>query len=301
MRWFRTQKSGEKEGSGGGVLLEGSAPVATLVLSGDHAKQFILAVWYNISLSFICRKKSALTLLKTTASRFASAEANMETSGEYRITVIGPRCFSRMACSLRVSPVTEYTRSLPSWAPTIASVPSGEIAQAVTVNPRLVVDNTFVPRRRTTPVSIVTIASSGNDTHSIGGPLEIIDTAGEHSVLVFENEFIAGAPDADDAGDIARGDPLTVGGVAGDGDIVGVLGVDGDLERAIEAPENHGSPVAEKDGIRFRISGDEDSPPTLRRRHASVRLLQLRFHAAQHCETLSKLAGDDTITKSERK
>lgn len=115
--------------------------------------------------------------------------------------------------------------------------------------------------------------TGGNNTHSIGGPLEIIDAAGEHPELVLENEFVAGAPDADDAGAVARGDPLAVGRVAGDGDIVGVLGVNGNLEGAIKVPDNDGSAVAVKDGIWFRIAGDQDSPAPLRRRHASVRLL----------------------------
>jgi len=32
-------------------------PVATIVLFGDQAKQFMRALWYNIFLSFICLKK----------------------------------------------------------------------------------------------------------------------------------------------------------------------------------------------------------------------------------------------------
>lgn len=98
---------------------------------------------------------------QTTASRFTSADANMETSGEYRIMVIAPLCFSRTTSSLRLSPAMEYKWSLPSWPPTIASVPSGEITDAVTVNPRFMVDSTFVPRRRMTPVSNETKVTSG--------------------------------------------------------------------------------------------------------------------------------------------
>lgn len=79
-------------------------PVATIVLFGDHAKQFMRALWYNMFLSFICFKirtisdqflcsrfmerfyiiliTSLETLSHTTASLFKSADANIERSGE---------------------------------------------------------------------------------------------------------------------------------------------------------------------------------------------------------------------------
>jgi len=77
------------------------------------------------------------------------------------MTLIAPLCFSRTASSTRVSPEIEYMCNLPSCPPIMASLPSGETADAVTTNPRLMVDTIFVPRSMTTPESIETRASSG--------------------------------------------------------------------------------------------------------------------------------------------
>lgn len=56
-----------------------------------------------------------------------------------------------------------------------------------------------------------------------------------------------GPPDPDGAGDVGGGDPLAVGGEAGDGGRVGVLAVDLDLEGAVEVANHDGSAVAVED------------------------------------------------------
>lgn len=65
----------------------------------------------------------------------------------------------------------------------------------------------------------------------VGGPLEIVDPTGEDLELLLQNEFVAGPPDPDGPGHVGGGDPLAVGGVAGHGGGVGVLGVDRDVKR----------------------------------------------------------------------
>lgn len=89
---------------------------------------------------------------------------------------------------------------------------------------------------------------------------------------------VVGAPDADGAGGVGGGDPLAVGGEAGDGGGVGVLGVDGDVERVVEVEDDDGSAVGVEDGVGpgLRVAGDEDPAAALRRGHARVGLRQLR-------------------------
>lgn len=62
------------------------------------------------------------------------------------------------------------------------------------------------------------------------------------------------APDPDGAGDVGGGDPLAVGGEAGDGGVVGVLAVDGGLERSIQVADDDGSAVTVEDRVGFRIA-----------------------------------------------
>lgn len=96
----------------------------------------------------------------------------------------------------------------------------------------------------------------GNDPHPIGGPLEVIDPTREDTELVLEDEVVVGSPNADGAGDIGGGDPLAVGGVAGDGDGVGVFAVDGDLERVVEVADDDGAGGAVEDVVGFGVAGD---------------------------------------------
>lgn len=92
--------------------------------------------------------------------------------------------------------------------------------------------------------------------------------------------FVVGAPNSDGAGDVRGGDPLAVGGEAGDGGGVGVLGVDGDVEGVVEVEDDDGSAVGVEDGVGpgLGVAGDEDPAAALRRGHASVGLRELRRH-----------------------
>lgn len=115
-----------------------------------------------------------------------------------------------------------------------------------------------------------------DDPEAVGGPLEVVDAAGEDAELVLEDVVRAAAPDADSTGGVGGGHPLAVGGEAGDAGGVGVLGVHGDVEGAVEVPDDHGPAVAVGDGVRFRVTGDQDATAALRRRRAGVDFLQQR-------------------------
>jgi len=71
-------------------------------------------------------------------------------------------------------------------------------------------------------------------------------------------------PNADGAGDIGGGDPLTVGRVTRHCDGVGMLAVDGDLERVLEVADDDGSPGTVEDVVGFGVAGDEDAAAALR-------------------------------------
>ncbi|KAJ1381271.1 WD40 repeat-like protein [Sesbania bispinosa] len=68
---------------------------------------------------------------------------------------------------------------------------------------------------------------------------------------------------ADGVGDVSRGDPLAVGGVAGDGDGVGMLAVDEDLEGIVEDADEDESGGAVENVVGFGIARDEDVAATL--------------------------------------
>lgn len=97
----------------------------------------------------------------------------------------------------------------------------------------------------------------------VGGPLEIVDPTGEDLELLLQNEFVAGPPDPDGPGHVGGGDPLAVGGVAGHGGGVGVLGVDRDVKRVVEVDHNYGSAIRVQNGVGFGVAGDQDSPAAL--------------------------------------
>lgn len=102
-----------------------------------------------------------------------------------------------------------------------------------------------------------------------------------------------GAPDADGAGGVGGGDPLAVGGEAGDGGGVGVVGVDGGVEGVVEAEDDDGPAVGVEDGAGpgLGVAGDEDPAAALRRGHARVRLRQLR-HPSRERERLGRVWTD---------
>lgn len=67
---------------------------------------------------------------------------------------------------------------------------------------------------------------------------------------------VVGPPDPDGPRHVSGGDPLAVGGVTGDGGLVGVLAVDADVEGAIEVADYDGAAVAVEDGVGFGVAGD---------------------------------------------
>lgn len=115
-----------------------------------------------------------------------------------------------------------------------------------------------------------------DDAEAIGGPAEVVDAAGDGAELGLEGAVAVAAPDSDAAGGVRGGDPLAVGGEAGDGGRVGVVRVGPGVERRVEAADDDAPAGAVGDRVRLRVAPQEDPPPALRRRRARVRLLQLR-------------------------
>lgn len=81
-----------------------------------------------------------------------------------------------------------------------------------------------------------------------------------------------GPPDADGARHVSRCDPLTVGGVTGHRDRIGVLAVDGNLKGVVEVADDDGSGGAVKDVVGFGVAGDEDAAATFGGGYTSVGL-----------------------------
>jgi hypothetical protein len=111
----------------------------------------------------------------------------------------------------------------------------------------------------------LTLAITGyKDALAIGGPLNVIDPAGEGPILVLEGMIgsVAG-PDPHVARRIAGGDPFTIGGEASDRDRYLVLPIEIDVEGIVEAADEDGSAVAVDDGGGLGIRGDEESTASL--------------------------------------
>lgn len=115
-----------------------------------------------------------------------------------------------------------------------------------------------------------------DDAEAIGGPAEVVDAAGEGAELGLEGAVAVAPPDADAAGGVGGGDPLAVGGEAGDGGRVGVVRVGPAVERRVEAADDDAAARAVGDRLRLGVPREEDPAAALRRRRARVRLLQLR-------------------------
>lgn len=82
-------------------------------------------------------------------------------------------------------------------------------------------------------------------------------------------------PEADNAGYIAGGDPLTVGRVSCDGSRISVLAIDLDIERPIEVADENRTSIAIENGVGFSVAGDENSAAAFRGRSGSVGLREL--------------------------
>jgi len=115
-----------------------------------------------------------------------------------------------------------------------------------------------------------------DDAEAIGGPAEVVDASREGAELGLERAVPVAAPDADAAGGVGGGDPLAVGGEAGDGGGVGVVLVGPGVEGRVEAADDDAAAGAVGDRVRLRVPGQEDPTAALRRRRARVRLHQLR-------------------------
>lgn len=145
--------------------------------------------------------------------------------------------------------------------------------------------------------------TGGNDPLAVGRPLQVVDPAGEDTEFVLEDVLVVPAPDPDCAGDVGRRDPLAVGREPRHRGLVGVLPIDDDLEGAVEVPDDDGPTVAVDDGVCLGIAGNEDPLPSLRRRHAGIRLQQVRRHLplsppSQDCRNM-KEAGDVAAEKQQ--
>uniref|UniRef100_A0A0D3CJ32 Uncharacterized protein n=1 Tax=Brassica oleracea var. oleracea TaxID=109376 RepID=A0A0D3CJ32_BRAOL len=82
--------------------------------------------------------------------------------------------------------------------------------------------------------------------------------------------IVASSPDPHRPGDIARRDPLSVGGVPRHRSWVSVLSVDRDLQGVVEVEDHDGSGVGVEHGVGLGVAGDQDSATPLRRRDAGV-------------------------------
>lgn len=118
--------------------------------------------------------------------------------------------------------------------------------------------------------------TAGNNAHTVGRPLQIIDPTRNNFKFVFKHELIVGTPDPDRPRHVSRRDPLSIGGVTGHGDRVPVLPVNLHVERPVQVTDQNGTAIAVENGIRFRVPRDENSSSTLGGWRAGVGLCELR-------------------------
>uniref|UniRef100_A0A2P2J6L4 66 kDa stress protein-like n=1 Tax=Rhizophora mucronata TaxID=61149 RepID=A0A2P2J6L4_RHIMU len=117
--------------------------------------------------------------------------------------------------------------------------------------------------------------TGGDNPQTIGRPLEIVDPASQDLEFLLEDVIVVGPPDPDSAGDVGRGDPLAVMREAGDGGLVAVFAVDGNVKRVVEVEDENRAMASVEDGVGLGVAGDQDPPATLRQGHARIGFRQL--------------------------
>lgn len=84
------------------------------------------------------------------------------------------------------------------------------------------------------------------------------------------------APNPNSPRHVSRRDPLTIRRVPGNRSRITVLGIDRDLERVVEIKDHDRSAIGIKNGVGFRVTGDQNSSASLGGWHTSVSFRKLR-------------------------